>query len=143
MSPHKSTLLACLLTAHPIRVPDFSVLLLIGKRPLRMLQTIFAGGQHHAWSHAQAVEASLNENIARLPMDEIDQYKAFAALQKTGLDIPEIASRYGVTERLVGQRPAIATIMQPILNACRREEIGADTGPRAGMLPRSPRRRYR
>ena len=76
---------------------------------------------------AKAVEASLSENIARLPMDEIDQYKAFAALQKTGLDIPEIASRYGVTERLVGQRLAIATIMQPILNAYRREEIGADT----------------
>ena len=76
---------------------------------------------------AKAVEASLSENIARLPMDEIDQYKAFSALQKTGLDIPEIASRYGVTERLVGQRLAIATIMQPILNAYRREEIGADT----------------
>ncbi len=76
---------------------------------------------------AQAVEASLSENIARLPMDEIDQYKAFASLQKTGLDIPEIASRYGVTERLVGQRLAIATIMQPILNAYRRDEIGADT----------------
>lgn len=76
---------------------------------------------------AQVVEASLSENIARLPMDEIDQYKAFASLKKTGLDIPEIASRYGVTERLVGQRLAIATIMQPILNAYRRDEIGADT----------------
>ncbi|MCC0039954.1 MAG: ParB/RepB/Spo0J family partition protein [Brucellaceae bacterium] len=76
---------------------------------------------------AQAVEASLSENIARLPMDEIDQYKAFASLKKAGLDIPEIASRYSVTERLVRQRLAIATIMQPILNAYRREEIGADT----------------
>ena len=28
---------------------------------------------------AKAIEASLAENIARLPMDEVDQYKAFAA----------------------------------------------------------------
>ena len=34
--------------------------------------------------NAKAIEASLAENIARLPMDEIDQYKAFAALVKEG-----------------------------------------------------------
>jgi ParB family transcriptional regulator, chromosome partitioning protein len=76
---------------------------------------------------AIAIEASLTENIAHLPMDEIDQYKAFAALREQGVDIGEIASRFGVTERLVNQRLAIAGIIEPILNAYRREQIGPDT----------------
>ncbi|MGJ8531686.1 MAG: ParB/RepB/Spo0J family partition protein [Alphaproteobacteria bacterium] len=76
---------------------------------------------------AKAIEASLAENIARLPMDEIDQYKAFAALVSKGSEIPEIAAQFGVTERLVTQRLAIANIIGPILTAYRKEEIGAET----------------
>lgn len=76
---------------------------------------------------AKAVEASLAENIIRLPMDEIDQYKAFAALIKRGSTVPEVAAQFGVTERLVKQRLAIANLIDPILNAYRREDIGADT----------------
>ncbi|MCR5858274.1 ParB/RepB/Spo0J family partition protein [Mesorhizobium sp. J428] len=76
---------------------------------------------------AKAIEASLAENVARLPMDEVDQYKAFAALKAQGLGVSEIAARFGITERLVGQRLAIANIIAPILNAYRREEIRPDT----------------
>ena len=76
---------------------------------------------------AKAIEASLAENVARLPMDEIDQYKAFAALKAKGLDVGEIAARFGVTERLVNQRLAIAGIIEPVLNAYRRDEIDAGT----------------
>lgn len=76
---------------------------------------------------ASAIEASLAENVARLPMDEIDQYKAFAALREQGLYIDDIAARFGVTTRLVEQRLAIARIIPPILNAYRRDEINAET----------------
>lgn len=76
---------------------------------------------------ALVIEASLAENIARLPMDEVDQYKAFAALRKEGLPTAEIAARFGVTERLVEQRLAIAAIIAPVLNAFRRGDIGSDT----------------
>lgn len=76
---------------------------------------------------AKAIEASLAENVARLPMDEIDQYEAFAAMKVAGLDVAEIAARFGVTERLVDQRLAIAGIIDPILNAYRREEIEPST----------------
>ncbi len=72
---------------------------------------------------AAAIEASLAENIARLPMDEIDQYKAFAALAKEGVDIDDIAARFGVTTRLVKQRLAIANLHPPILTAYRKEQI--------------------
>ena len=76
---------------------------------------------------ANAIEASLAENIARLPMDEIDQYKAFAALSKQGRTVEDIAAQFGVTSRLVTQRLAIANIIDPILNAYRREKIGPQT----------------
>ena len=76
---------------------------------------------------AKAIEASLAENIARLPMDEIDQYKAFASLVKQGQSAVEIATLFGITERLVIQRLAIANLITPILTAYRKDEIQATT----------------
>lgn len=72
---------------------------------------------------AKAVEASLAENIARLPMDEIDQYKAFATLIKQGRDVGDISDQFGITERLVNQRLAIANLIPPLLTAYRKEEV--------------------
>lgn len=76
---------------------------------------------------AKAIEASLAENIARLPMDEVDQYKAFAALVKRGQGAEDIAAQFGITERLVKQRLAIANLLPPILTAYRKDEISAQT----------------
>ncbi len=76
---------------------------------------------------AKAIEASLAENVARLPMDEIDQYKAFAALIKQGKSASDIASQFGITERLVGQRLAIANLISPILTLYRKDDIRGET----------------
>ncbi|MEM9211835.1 MAG: ParB/RepB/Spo0J family partition protein [Pseudomonadota bacterium] len=76
---------------------------------------------------AKAIEASLAENIARLPMDAVDQFEAFHALTKQGQTVEEIAQHFGVTERLVTQRLAIAALYEPIRNAFRREDIGLQT----------------
>lgn len=76
---------------------------------------------------AKAIEASLAENIARLPMDEIDQYRAFKALIKQGGTVEDIAAQFGITERLVKQRLAIANIIPPILTAYRKDEIDPQT----------------
>jgi ParB family transcriptional regulator, chromosome partitioning protein len=75
---------------------------------------------------AKAIEASLSENIARVPMDEIDQYEAFAALIANGKTIEDIASDFGVSELLVRKRLAIANLIKPILNAYRKEEISSE-----------------
>ncbi|MBO9462464.1 ParB/RepB/Spo0J family partition protein [Labrenzia sp. R5_0] len=75
----------------------------------------------------KAIEASLAENIARLPMDVLDQFEAFHSLSKQGQSTSDIAQHFGVSERLVGQRLAIANLYEPIRNAFRREEIGKDT----------------
>ncbi len=80
-----------------------------------------------AGDDAKAIEASLSENLTRLPMDEIDQFKAFAALVKQGLEVEDIAARFGVTERLVRQRLAIANLIAPILKAYQKDEIHPQT----------------
>lgn len=76
---------------------------------------------------AIAVEASLAENIARLPMDEVDQYEAFAALIKQGQSIEEIAAHFGISELLVTKRLAVANLITPILNAYRKDKIDVRT----------------
>ncbi len=76
---------------------------------------------------AKAIEASLAENVARLPMDEIDQYKAFAALVKEGKSASDIAAQFGITERLVKQRLAIANLISPILTLYRKSDIDGET----------------
>ena len=72
---------------------------------------------------AQAIEASLVENTARLPMDEMNQYEAFLAMTKEGRSVGDIAALFGITERLVGQRLALGNLYAPIRNAYRKEEI--------------------
>ena len=59
---------------------------------------------------AAAIEASLAENIERLPMDEMDQYEAFARLRSKGLDEAEIAAHFGVSEQIVRRRLALAKL---------------------------------
>jgi len=76
---------------------------------------------------AKAIEASLAENIARLPMDETDQYKAFSALGKQGQTVEDISSQFGITERLVKQRLALGNLHAPILTAFRKDQINAQT----------------
>lgn len=77
--------------------------------------------------NAKAIEASLAENIARLPMDEIDQFKAFTALSKQGLNVEDIALQFGLTERLVSQRLALGSLHVPILTAYSNDEVGSST----------------
>lgn len=120
-------------TCEPTRGEGFEVV--AGQRRLNALQQIAKDETVEAvpclvmdeGDDAKAIEASLTENIARLPMDVIDQFEAFHALTQQGLSVAEIAQHFGVTERLVNQRLAIANLYEPIRNAFRREDIGGDT----------------
>ena len=76
---------------------------------------------------AAAVEASLIENIQRLPMDDMDQFEAFQRLLKEGRTIEEIANTFGVTEIMVKRRLAIANLSPKIRTAYRAEEIDGET----------------
>jgi ParB family transcriptional regulator, chromosome partitioning protein len=76
---------------------------------------------------AAAVEASLIENIQRLPMDDMDQFEAFQRLLKEGRAIEDIANTFGVTEIMVKRRLAIANLSPKIRTAYRAEEIDGET----------------
>ena len=74
---------------------------------------------------AAAIEASLAENVERLPMDEMDQYEAFARLRTKGLDEAGIASHFGVSEQIVKRRLALAKLDPDIRRLYRAGEIDA------------------
>jgi ParB family transcriptional regulator, chromosome partitioning protein len=76
---------------------------------------------------ATAVEASLIENVAHLPMDEMDQFEAFQRLLKEGRNVAEIAHIFGITELTVKRRLAIANLHPKIRQLYRTEEIDAET----------------
>ncbi len=76
---------------------------------------------------AAAVEASLIENVHRLPMDDMDQFETFPRLLKEGRTIEEIANTFGVTEIMVKRRLAIANLSLKIRTAYRAEEIDGET----------------
>jgi ParB family transcriptional regulator, chromosome partitioning protein len=76
---------------------------------------------------AAAVEASLIENVAHLPMDDMDQFEAFQRLLKEGRSIEDIANVFGVTELTVKRRLAIANLAHKIRQLYRAEDIDAET----------------
>jgi ParB family chromosome partitioning protein len=102
-----------------------------GQRRLTALQALAGQGEAdpvpclvmERGDDAAAIEASLAENIERLPMDEIDQYKAFAKLVAQGRSVEDIAISFGVTERMVSQRLALGRLHPPILTAYRKGDL--------------------
>ena len=76
---------------------------------------------------ATAIEASLAENVERLPMDELDQYSAFAALVREGRTDDEIADAFGITPAVVRRRLALARLLPDIHRLYRAGEIDGET----------------
>ncbi|MER2624008.1 MAG: ParB/RepB/Spo0J family partition protein, partial [Accumulibacter sp.] len=76
-----------------------------------------------ATDDAAALEISLAENVERLPMEPFDQHEAFARLVKLGQGAGDIAARFGVTERLVKQRLALANLTDAIKREARKGQI--------------------
>ena len=76
---------------------------------------------------ATAIEASLAENVERLPMDELDQYTAFAALIAKGRSEESIADAFGITPGIVRRRLALARLILDIHRLYRAGEIDGET----------------
>ncbi len=76
---------------------------------------------------AAAIEASLIENIARLPATEIQQFKAFGALAATSRTPEDIAEHFGVTVRKVRRILALADLNPEILKLYDEDEIDPHT----------------
>ncbi len=76
---------------------------------------------------ASAIEASIIENVARLPATEMEQYAAFRKLHDEGRTIEEIAGFFGVTELNVRRVLALAALSAPIRKLYADEEIDRET----------------
>lgn len=76
---------------------------------------------------ASAIEASIIENVARLPATEMEQYVAFRKLADEGKAPEDIASFFGVTELLVRRVLALAGLAAPIRKLYAEDEIDRET----------------
>ena len=76
---------------------------------------------------ASAIEASIIENVARLPATEMEQYTAFRKLHDEGRTVEEIAAFFGVTELNVRRVLALAALSAPIRKLYAEEEIDRET----------------
>lgn len=75
---------------------------------------------------ATAREAGLAANLNQVRMHEADQYQAFSALQKDGLEPSEIAARFGIEPVRVRRILALGTLADEVLQAWRAGEFGRD-----------------
>ena len=117
------------LTVLPIKGKKGQFHVITGQRRLLALQMI-----HKKEPEAQiecneldpkdvnAIEVSLAENIERVDMTAIEEYKAFAALSKD-VSAEEIAARFGVPILRVRQRLSLGKLAPAILKALSDEEI--------------------
>jgi ParB family transcriptional regulator, chromosome partitioning protein len=77
-------------------------------------------------SDAEAMELSLSTAVTRVPLNPADEAIAFAKLVEGGIGQAEIAAHFGVTERRVKQRLAIAQLPEKIVKALRAGEISIE-----------------
>ncbi|NYF33841.1 ParB/RepB/Spo0J family partition protein [Sphingopyxis sp. JAI108] len=75
---------------------------------------------------ADALEASMLENLARVQPDEVSQWEAFVALVKAGRSVEEVAGSFGFEPRAVNRILALGNLLPRIRTLYRGGEI--DTG---------------
>lgn len=76
---------------------------------------------------AEAIEASLLENVARRDPDPMREYETFVRLIKEGRTVDGIAATFGMTVPQVRQRLALGNLLPKIRDAYRAEEIDDET----------------
>jgi ParB family chromosome partitioning protein len=71
-----------------------------------------------------AQEVSLDENVTREAMHPADQFEAFRALNvERGMDVADIAARFGVTEHTVRQRLRLGAVSPNLMQAYRSDKL--------------------
>ncbi|PKP79778.1 MAG: partitioning protein [Alphaproteobacteria bacterium HGW-Alphaproteobacteria-18] len=76
---------------------------------------------------ASAIEASIIENVARLPATEMEQFAAFRKLHEEARAVADIAGFFGVTELHVRRVLALAALSAPIRKLYAEEDIDGET----------------
>jgi ParB family chromosome partitioning protein len=89
---------------------------------------------------ADALEASLIENIARLDPDEVSQWETFSRLIGQGRTVAGIAATFGITEHEVKRILALGDLLPKIREAYRRDEIDTETVRHLTMASKAQQR---
>lgn len=76
---------------------------------------------------ADAVEASMIENMARLDPDEVTQWETFTRLVKEGRKLDDIAATFGLPELTIKRVLALGNLLPRIRQMYAREEIDRTT----------------
>jgi ParB family chromosome partitioning protein len=77
-------------------------------------------------SEAEAREAALAEAVTQKPLHPVEEFEAFADLEKSGFDIPTIARDFALTERHVKQRLALGRLSPRVRALWREGTISRD-----------------
>jgi len=91
---------------------------------------------------ADAIEASLIENVARLDADEVTQWETFTRLVRQGRDVDDIAATFGIPELGVKRILALGNLMPRIRTLYRDGEIDAATVRHLTMASKSRQRAW-
>ncbi|MEZ5838113.1 MAG: ParB/RepB/Spo0J family partition protein [Geminicoccaceae bacterium] len=73
-----------------------------------------------------AEEDSLAENVQRVPLHPLDQFRTFLTLREKGQSEEEIAATFFVSVQVVRQRLKLASVSPRLLDAYADDEIGLD-----------------
>jgi len=76
---------------------------------------------------ADAIEASLIENVARLDADEVTQWETFTRLVREGRSAADLAETFGLPELALRRILALGNLLPRIRDLYRREEIDRTT----------------
>ncbi len=91
---------------------------------------------------ADAIEASLIENVARLDPDEVTQWETFTRLVKEGRDVGDIAATFGMPDMMVRRVLALGNLMPRIRDLYRSEKIDAATVRHLTMASKAQQRAW-
>lgn len=86
-------------------------------------------------SDTVAAEVSLIENVHRKSMGPVDEFRAFKELVEAGQTVEDIALHFGVTERLVEGRLALARLHPDVLAALEADDINLATAAAYTVCP--------
>jgi ParB family transcriptional regulator, chromosome partitioning protein len=95
-----------------------------------------------AGDDADAIEASLIENSARLDPDEVTRWECFTRLVKEGRSIEQIALTFGLPDLGVKRILALGNLMPRIRDLYRKGEINASTVRHLTMASKSQQRAW-
>lgn len=77
-------------------------------------------------TQAEHLAASYDENMERVDLSPVEQFRAFQRLRDQGLDVDAIAIKMNVTPRIVRQRLSLSTLHESILVAFDEGRFGID-----------------